>query len=83
MTAQERLTAFRQALTAASEQFGVRLAIVQQLGDIVLDEPTLAYILGPEEQKERVADDHSTRNAVDPLPGDMLPLAACGEWVGG
>ncbi len=83
MTARERLAAFRQALTAASEQFGVRLAIVQQLGDIVLDEPTLAYVLTADEEKKPAADGHAIRNAVDPLPGDTLPLSACGEGVGG
>ncbi len=45
MTAQERLTAFKRALTAASAEFGVRLAIVQQIGAVILDEPTLGYVL--------------------------------------
>jgi hypothetical protein len=45
MRAQERLAAFKQALTLASAEFGVRLAIVQQIGAVVLDEPTLGYIL--------------------------------------
>ena len=45
MTPQQRLDAFKAALHAASVEFGVRLAVVQQLGSVILDEPTLGYVV--------------------------------------
>lgn len=45
MNERQRLEAFKQAMSAAGEQYGVRIAIVQQIDNVVLDEPALGFVL--------------------------------------
>lgn len=56
MTEQERIDAFRTALTDAGRAFGVQVAIVSRLGNVILDQPTLAFVL-IERAPEGVPDD--------------------------
>jgi hypothetical protein len=77
MTAQERLDAFKRALAEAGAEFGVRLAIIQQIGAVVLDEPALGYVLVD------TPDESIDSFPVTSLSQNALPLSAGGEGVGG
>ncbi len=48
MTEQERLNGFKLAVEQASREFGVQIGIIGQVGNVVLHEPTLGYIVLPE-----------------------------------
>jgi hypothetical protein len=77
MSAQERLAAFRQALAEASARFGVRLAVVQQLGAVILDEPALGFVVLDEDGVPSGGTAGSlTDDSGAVLPHTSSPLAA-------